>query len=120
MSRPLPIEMRERVVAAVEDEGMTIDGASKRFMVGTATVKRWLKLSREKGTLEPRPMGGLRYVWIGEDDRAQLELIVSERNDATSEELTAAYNARFSTEMTRSSMQRALERFGFTLKKRVS
>lgn len=117
MSRPLPVELRGRVVKSVENEGLSIREAAQRFDVGTASVKRWLRRSRESGSVEPEPMGGLRVVWIGVEERQQLIDLVEAMADATLDELADAYNARHETAVSRSSLMRALKRFGITRKK---
>jgi transposase len=49
-----PESLRQRAVRAYEDG---IDGylaVAERFSIGIATVKRWVKLQRTVGTVEPR------------------------------------------------------------------
>lgn len=118
MPKPLPIELRERVVKAVEDDGLTVAEAATQFSVGTATVQRWVSLLRRSGSLEAEPMGGLRVVWIGEDSKDQFIALVSEMSDATLDELRDAYNDRYGTNASRSSILRALQRFKVTRKKK--
>jgi putative transposase len=120
MPKPLPVEIRERVVEAVENAGLTIEAAACRFMVGTASVKRWLRRSRESGSVEPDAMGGTRFIWIGEDEREQLLVLVEHMPDATLEELTEAYNARHGTAVSRAALIRGLQRFEVTRKKSAS
>lgn len=117
MPKPLPVEIRERVVEVVEREGLTIAEAAERFQVGTASVKRWLRRARESGSVAPDPMGGLRVVWIGADERAQLLEVVEAMADATLDELAEEYNTRHQTSVSRSALLRALQRFGITRKK---
>jgi transposase len=50
-------DLRRRIVAAV-DGGMPRSQAARVFGVGRATVKRYLALRRETGTLAPRPRHG--------------------------------------------------------------
>lgn len=118
MPKPLPIELRERVVEAVVDGGLTILQAATQFSVGTATVQRWMGRLRQHGSVEAQPMGGLRVVWIGEDGKDKFLALVSEMPDATLDELKDAYNEREGTNASRSSILRALQRFRVTRKKR--
>lgn len=117
MPKPLPVEIRERVVEVVEKEGATIEETARRFRVGTASVKRWLRRSRESGSVAPDAMGGLRVVWIGVDERDQLIELVKAMPDATLDELADEYNARHKTSVSRSALLRALQRFDITRKK---
>jgi len=120
MPKPLPIEIRERVVETIEKDGLTIGEAAQRFRVGTASVKRWLRRSRESGSVAPDAMGGLRVVWIGIEERQQLIDVVEAMADSTLDELAEAYNARHETSVSRSALMRALQRFGITRKKSPS
>jgi putative transposase len=58
MAKPLSMDLRERVVAAVENEGLSRRQAAARFGVGYATAIEWLKRVRETGSVAPGQMGG--------------------------------------------------------------
>ena len=115
MAKALPKELRERALR--EREGLSIAETAARFMVGTASVKRWNKRKKSTGSVDPSPVGGIRYIWIGDDDRAKLVALVEGMPDATIEELRAEYNSRHNNEVSPSSMHRALQRFDLTRKK---
>ena len=55
--KPYSVDLRERVVAAVEG-GMPRAEAVRVFAVWLPTIKRWLKRRRETGDLAPRPVPG--------------------------------------------------------------
>lgn len=118
MPRALPKELRERAIGAKEAEGLSIAEAAKRFMVGTATIKRWQSRKSTTGSIEPLAMGGMRHGWFGEEELGRLKELVQETPDATIEEYRHAYNGKFGTEVSSSSMHRALQNLGFTRKKR--
>jgi len=52
------VDLRERVVAAFDRNGMTDQEAAELFKIGEATVRRWERLRREKGCLEPKKFAG--------------------------------------------------------------
>ena len=56
MGKPHPIELRERVVAMVE-EGHGHREASRHFRVSPKFVNDMVKLKRETGSLDPRRQG---------------------------------------------------------------
>ena len=56
MGKPLPIELRERVAAFV-DEGHSHRAAGRHFRVSPRFVNELIKLRRETGGLDPRRMG---------------------------------------------------------------
>jgi len=58
MGRPYSLDLRERVVAAVEKDGLSARQAAARFGVGASTAIRWVGRSRETGSVLPGKMGG--------------------------------------------------------------
>jgi transposase len=69
MGRPYSLDLRERVVAAVEKGGLSRRQAAAQFGVGVSTVIRWVDRSRQTGSVAPRKMGGHRpKAIVGEDE----------------------------------------------------
>jgi transposase len=60
MGKPCSVDLRERVVAAVEQEGLSRNQASARFGVAVSSAVKWVALFRETGSVEPRQMGGYK------------------------------------------------------------
>jgi putative transposase len=60
MARPYSIDLRERVVGAVELGGLSRRQAAARFGVGISTVIAWVRRARETGSVAPGKMGGHR------------------------------------------------------------
>jgi putative transposase len=60
MARPFSLDLRERVVGAVERDGLSRRRAAARFGVGVSTVIAWVRLFRETGSVAPGKMGGHR------------------------------------------------------------
>jgi len=54
------MDLRERVVQAVEREGFSRRQAADRFGIGIKTAIDWVRRFRETGSLAARPMGGCR------------------------------------------------------------
>jgi len=69
MAKPLSMDLRERVLAAVENEGLSRRKAAARFGVGYATAIEWLKRVRETGSVAPGQMGGHRPKKIAGEHR---------------------------------------------------
>lgn len=59
MSKALSIDLRERVIAAVES-GSSCRQAAERFGIGAATAIRWHARFRQDGEVAAQPMGGNR------------------------------------------------------------
>jgi transposase len=63
MVRPYSLDLRERVVAAV-DAGQTCRAVAETFGVSVASVVKWSQRYRETGSAAARPMGGKRPVLL--------------------------------------------------------
>jgi putative transposase len=57
MVRPYSLDLRERVVAAVE-AGESRRSAARRFGVSESTAVKWLQRVRSTGSVKPSKMGG--------------------------------------------------------------
>ena len=58
MGKPYSVDLRARVVAAVERERMSRRAAAARFGVSYSAAIDWVRRHRETGSLEPGQMGG--------------------------------------------------------------
>jgi transposase len=58
MGKPYSIDLRERVVAAVQTGGLSCNQAAKQFGVGISTAINWVKRWRQTGNIAPGKMGG--------------------------------------------------------------
>ena len=58
MAKPYSMDLRERVVAAVEEGGLSRRQAAARFGVGESSAIRWVARSRSTGSVAPGQMGG--------------------------------------------------------------
>lgn len=58
MGKPCSLDLRERVVAAVELEGMSRNQAAARFGVAASSAIKWVARFRATGSAAPAKMGG--------------------------------------------------------------
>jgi putative transposase len=58
MGKPYSVDLRERVVRAVEQEGQSRRQAAARFGVSYSAAIDWVRRHRETGSLKPGQMGG--------------------------------------------------------------
>ena len=72
MGRPYSLDLRERVVAAVEKGGMSRRRAVAQFGVGISTVINWVRRLRRTGSVAPGKMGGHKPKAIAGEHRAWL------------------------------------------------
>ena len=69
MAKPLSMDLRERVVAAVEAGGLSRRQAAARFGVAESSAIRWVRRYRETGSVAPGQMGGHKPKAIRGADR---------------------------------------------------
>ena len=81
MVRPYSLDLRERVVAAVND-GNSCRAVAETFGVSVAAVVKWSQRFRSTGTAEPKPMGGRRPFAL-EAERDWLLQRIAEAPDLT-------------------------------------
>lgn len=93
MGKPYSNDLRKRVVAAVEEGGLSRRQAAARFDVGIATVIRWVIRVRETGSVAPDKMGGNRPKTIRGEHHDWLVQRCKER-DFTLRGLVAELDAR--------------------------
>jgi transposase len=105
---PYPTELRVRVVAAVEEGGLSIPEAARIFQVGLTFIKKMLKLHRAGEALEPRHGGG-PVPLLQEPEITVLRQELKARPDATLEELQAVLTAHGDTTASLSTLSRGLQ-----------
>jgi putative transposase len=92
MPGPLSNDLRERVVAA-RREGLSRFETAQRFSVSESSVQRWCKLDREKGSVAPLPMGGMRPFALA-NELDWLTTRIAEEPDVTLRTLLAELHQR--------------------------
>src|SRR5690606_14497763 len=84
---PYSTDLRERVIAAVDQHEGSIRQIARIFRVDPSTVTRWLQRRRQAGTLEPRPHAGGPPPALDEDGHRRLDELIRAQPDATLDEL---------------------------------
>ncbi len=114
---PISIDLRQRIVHAVQIDKNTPEQASERFLISPASVYRYLEQHRNQGTLQPaeRILIPRR---ITADDLPRLQRQLEAHNDATLEEHCQLWTEQTGITLSVSTMHRALKRLSITLKKR--
>ena len=115
MAKALSMDLRERVVTAV-DEGMSRRQAAERFGVSASSAIRWCQLRRDTGEARPSPQGGDRRSQRIEAEAVRILSLVKETPDITLEEIKgelAEQGLVFSV----SAIWRFLDRRSLTFKK---
>ena len=118
MARALSLDLRERVIAAIEG-GASCRQAAERFGVGKASAIRWHARYRAEGEIAAKPMGGDRHshrieahaALILQACEARPQVYLREVRDALQEHSAAA---------SLSGLSRFFRRHGITRKKGIS
>ena len=118
MPSALSVDLRERVVAAIE-AGASRRQAAKRFGVGAASAIRWHERFRQDGRIAPRPMGGDRNSQRLEAQAALILRIHEEHPLSFLRELSDRLSER-GVRVSTSSRSRFFARHGITRKKGLS
>lgn len=93
MAKPLSMDLRQRVVSAVEQEGLSRHEAARRFGIGVSTAIEWVRRFRETGSVAPARMGGYKPKAIRGEHEVWLRQRLQER-DFTLRGLVAELAAR--------------------------
>jgi len=118
MPRPLPLELRQRVVDAYNNGEGTYAEIGARFGVGVASVNRWVNRFSRTGSLEPSPAGGARRARIiTEEGAAHLLRLLEDDPTWTTQELADDYKDIFGVEVSRHTIGRELARRGISFKR---
>jgi transposase len=116
MAKSLSIDLRERLVSAVEG-GMTRRSAAKRFGVAASTAIKWVDRWRRTGNVAPQPRGGDRRSERIEAHAEEIMALIGETPDITLEELAGHLLEARGLKVDPSTVWRLLDRHGMTFKK---
>jgi DNA-binding NtrC family response regulator len=114
---PYPLELRLRIVAAVDQQTHTIEEVARLFGVSERYVYQLLKMRRESGDLSRSPRGGGAVAKLDEPNLLKLAELVAEFPDATLEELRELLRRRCHLSVSVNTVWRGLQQIDFTLKK---
>jgi putative transposase len=72
MTRPYSMDLRERVVAAVERDGLSRNQAAARYGIAVSTAVHWLRRYHATGEVKPSKIGGHRKKTLRDEHAAWL------------------------------------------------
>ncbi len=119
MGKPHPMELRERVVAFV-DEGHGHREAARHFRVSPRFVNELIKLRGETGALVPRPQGNGGGHGKLAGVTGWIEARVAVKGEITLDEMVMELAEVHGIEVHRGTVWRTLRDLGLTHKKRHS
>ena len=92
---PLSIDLRERIVAAVELGEDSFRDRAELFAVNLSTIVRLLQRFRSTGSVQPKPQGGGAPAKLDTQPTARLLELVGEQPDATLAELRERFGEAY-------------------------
>ncbi len=116
MAVALSLDLRRRVVAALED-GLSIRKAGRRFCVGEATAGRWHRQWRATGSLEPKRQGGRSGSVLDAHEDLLLSMACEGKKDATLAEMAERLEAERGLRVHVTTIWYLLDRCGISYKK---
>ena len=117
--RAYSMDLRKRVLAAV-NRGTPRKEIVRTLGVSEPTIRRYLRLRRETGSVAPKPLPKRAFsLDQSVEHRRALWKQLEEHNDATLEKHCHLWETKQGVKVSISTMSRAIGRLGWTLKKRV-
>lgn len=118
MPIPLSIDLRKRVISAIDD-GMKVAEAAASFKVCLRVVYEWLELRNKTGSLMPRD-GYQRGHSHKITDWDAFKAFAEENKYCTIKEMAEKWTAQTNDTVSKSVIQRGLKKINFTFKKKLS
>ena len=116
MGKPYSVDLRERVVAAI-DTGMSSGEAAKRFCVSKAAAGAWARLKRATGRVVPARQGKPKGSVL--DAHADFILgVLADAPDTTLEEMAERLAEERGVRVVHTAVWKFLDRRDLTYKKR--
>ena len=112
------IDLRTRIIEAVEIGEGTHEEIAENFQVSEAFLYKLLKQWRETSDLAPLPRGGGQELSIDEENLCLIKQYLAEQPDATLEETCVYLKKKGKVQVSRSTMCRALQKLGLPRKKK--
>jgi transposase len=114
------LDLRERIVEAVERQIASKRKIAKLFGVHESFIYKLLRQRRERGDIAPLPHGGGAHAKLFGDQLRQLPDLVAATPDATLDELRTQMAKKARVAVSLSTICRGLQALGLSRKKRPS
>jgi transposase len=108
-------DLRQKVMQAIEQRGMSKSQAARLFGISLSSVKRYARLARRGESLAPRKGGGRPPK--ADDTERLLEEDVHQRPTATIGDRRRFLHSATGKSLSTSTVKRLLKRMGFSRKK---
>jgi transposase len=118
MVRPISMDLRERLISAVERDGMSARSAAVRFGVSASSAVKWVQRYRATGSVAPDKIGGRKpRLLVG---KLREWLLERTQRDFTLRGLAAELSAEFGVKVDYVQVWRFAHEEGLSFKKNRS
>ena len=115
----ISVDLRKRAVQAYESGAGSLREIASRFLIGEASLKRFLRLKRETGDVKSNKRhGGGTPAKIPSLELPKLAKVVAQKPDRTIKEFREEWYRRTGVQTSHATMARALQRAGLSFKKK--
>ena len=112
--KPYPVELRHRIVDAVDRGVGSVPKVAALFRVSVGCVTNYLRLRDQTGSLAPRPDGGGRPPAVAPERYDELRRLLAEQPDLTLDQL----RQRLGLGCSLAALCRTLQKLGLPRKKK--
>lgn len=117
MVKPYSQDLRSRVVAAVEEDGLSRREAARRYRVSESSAIKWVRAYERTGRIRPRAMGGDRRSVL-KPQTAWLLGLIKREEDLTLSAVAARLLAEHGIKADVPMLSRFFKAQGFSFKKK--
>ncbi len=115
LMRAYSVDLRKKIVDAIRHGRLKVEVA-RIFGVGISSVKRYMKMVQEEGSLDPKKAPGKKRK-LDESGMKLLEEDLRARPDATYEQRAEFVDELLGVRVSKSTICRTIKRLGYTRKK---
>lgn len=115
---PYSIDLRQKIIDVYEAGSISQRKLARQFHVALSFVQKLIKKYRETGNIAPKVRIQQTPTKLSERDLKVLSELVSEKNDATLEELREQLAFKTGVLISPTTVHRMLRRFNLTVKKK--
>jgi transposase len=119
MPASLSVDLRQRVIAAYQAKEGSQRQLAARFKVSLSFIRDLKRHYRETGTVAPKPHGGGAVAKLGTAQLPLIKALMEAQPDALLVELCERFTQKTGVSVSVSTMQRAGDRLGWSVKKNI-
>jgi len=117
MASPYSLDLRSKAVSLYKKKQLKQTDVCELYQISISSFKRWLKLERETGSLDPKQIGGYKPRKIDANGCKTINKLINKDPTITIKELCEMYNKKHNSDVGSSVMTRTLKRLKLSYKR---